>query len=313
MAGRLFGSRWWAWDRLGSTTRASSRTCPGVELGGRGGPERGAGGGDRLRSTRTRAFAALDELPPVDGVVIAAPTRLHREPGRAGSSSGAWACSARSPWPPRWRSATPSWRPGTARRRAPAGGAHRALQPRRGGHRPPTCRDPGFLEVHRLGVFVRRSLDVDVVLDLMIHDIEIAQSLVGRPVEQGGGRGRARCSPPSWTWPTPASPSRAAAWPTSRPAASPGRGSASCGSSSPRPTSPWTTPNRPWSTTAFERGTAQADRQGPRRGGEARAAPLRAGPLRRRPARGEAPPRRRGGRPGRRRHGSGHPDMHGDG
>lgn len=41
---------------------------------------------------------------------------------------------------------------------------------------------PGFLEVHRLGVFVPRSLDVDVVLDLMIHDIEIAQSLVRRPV-----------------------------------------------------------------------------------------------------------------------------------
>jgi predicted dehydrogenase len=45
-------------------------------------------------------------------------------------------------------------------------------------------RNPGFLEVHRLGVFVPRSLDVDVVLDLMIHDIEIAQSLVGKAVER---------------------------------------------------------------------------------------------------------------------------------
>ncbi len=43
---------------------------------------------------------------------------------------------------------------------------------------------PGFMEVHRLGVFVPRSLDVDVILDLMIHDIEIAQSLVRRPVEK---------------------------------------------------------------------------------------------------------------------------------
>jgi len=43
---------------------------------------------------------------------------------------------------------------------------------------------PGFIEVHRLGVFVQRSLDVDVVLDLMIHDIEIVQSLVRRPVER---------------------------------------------------------------------------------------------------------------------------------
>ena len=43
---------------------------------------------------------------------------------------------------------------------------------------------PGFLEVHRLGVFVPRSLDVDVVLDLMIHDIEMAQSLTGMTVKK---------------------------------------------------------------------------------------------------------------------------------
>ena len=44
--------------------------------------------------------------------------------------------------------------------------------------------DPQFVEVHRLGVFTRRSLDVDVVLDLMIHDLQIVRGLVGRaPVE----------------------------------------------------------------------------------------------------------------------------------
>ena len=43
---------------------------------------------------------------------------------------------------------------------------------------------PGFLEVHRLGVFTGRSLDVDVVYDLMIHDIEIAMSLVKKSVEE---------------------------------------------------------------------------------------------------------------------------------
>jgi len=43
---------------------------------------------------------------------------------------------------------------------------------------------PLFIEVHRLGVFTRRSLDVDVVLDLMIHDLQIVQALAGgRPVE----------------------------------------------------------------------------------------------------------------------------------
>jgi predicted dehydrogenase len=42
-------------------------------------------------------------------------------------------------------------------------------------------RSPGFIEVHRLGVFTTRSLDVDVVLDLMIHDLQIVSVLVGRP------------------------------------------------------------------------------------------------------------------------------------
>ncbi|MDA8024620.1 MAG: Gfo/Idh/MocA family oxidoreductase [Gammaproteobacteria bacterium] len=37
---------------------------------------------------------------------------------------------------------------------------------------------PRFIEVHRLGAFVERATDVDVVADLMIHDIDIALSLV---------------------------------------------------------------------------------------------------------------------------------------
>ena len=39
-------------------------------------------------------------------------------------------------------------------------------------------RDPKFFEIHRLGVFALRSLDIDVVLDLMIHDLDILLSLV---------------------------------------------------------------------------------------------------------------------------------------
>jgi predicted dehydrogenase len=39
-------------------------------------------------------------------------------------------------------------------------------------------RNPRFIEVHRLGTFVDRATDVDVVTDLMIHDIDIALSLV---------------------------------------------------------------------------------------------------------------------------------------
>lgn len=45
-------------------------------------------------------------------------------------------------------------------------------------------RFPLFFEIHRLSPFSPRSLDVDVVLDLMIHDIEIVLSLVGERPEE---------------------------------------------------------------------------------------------------------------------------------
>ena len=41
---------------------------------------------------------------------------------------------------------------------------------------------PLFFEVHRLGVFSPRSLDIDVVYDVMIHDLDILLALVGAPV-----------------------------------------------------------------------------------------------------------------------------------
>jgi predicted dehydrogenase len=41
---------------------------------------------------------------------------------------------------------------------------------------------PMFFEVHRLSVFTPRSLDVDVVMDLMIHDLDVVLSLVNSPI-----------------------------------------------------------------------------------------------------------------------------------
>jgi len=43
---------------------------------------------------------------------------------------------------------------------------------------------PMFFEVHRLSVFGPRALDVDVVLDLMIHDLDIVLSFVKSPVKE---------------------------------------------------------------------------------------------------------------------------------
>jgi len=47
-----------------------------------------------------------------------------------------------------------------------------------------TVRDPRFIEVHRLASFSARSLDVDVVLDLMIHDLDIVLALDGSEAVQ---------------------------------------------------------------------------------------------------------------------------------
>ena len=48
----------------------------------------------------------------------------------------------------------------------------------------PLITRPMFFEVHRLSVFTPRSLDVDVVLDLMIHDLDVVLSLVNSPVRE---------------------------------------------------------------------------------------------------------------------------------
>lgn len=41
---------------------------------------------------------------------------------------------------------------------------------------------PRYVEAERLGVFVGRSLDVDVLLDLMIHDLNLVLSFVGKNI-----------------------------------------------------------------------------------------------------------------------------------
>jgi len=43
---------------------------------------------------------------------------------------------------------------------------------------------PMFFEIHRLSVFTPRSLDVDVVLDLMIHDLDAVLSFVNSPIRE---------------------------------------------------------------------------------------------------------------------------------
>jgi predicted dehydrogenase len=47
----------------------------------------------------------------------------------------------------------------------------------------PIIKEPLYFEVHRLGVFSSRSLDIDVVYDVMIHDLDILLALANSPVE----------------------------------------------------------------------------------------------------------------------------------
>lgn len=122
----------------------------------------------------------VNALPEVDGVVVAAPTTLHREICEGLLRRGIGVLCEKP-------------------MAATVEECRAILNARDEGHAPllvghiehfnpgveaiaPMVSKPGFLEVHRLGVFTGRSRDVDVVLDLMIHDIEIAQSLVRRPI-----------------------------------------------------------------------------------------------------------------------------------
>ena len=54
---------------------------------------------------------------------------------------------------------------------------------------------PLFFEIHRMSVFTLRSLDVDVVLDLMIHDLDLVLALVDSPIASVDAVGIAVSSP----------------------------------------------------------------------------------------------------------------------
>jgi predicted dehydrogenase len=48
----------------------------------------------------------------------------------------------------------------------------------------PTLKRPMFFESHRLSIFTPRALDVDVVLDLMIHDLDVVLTFANSPVRE---------------------------------------------------------------------------------------------------------------------------------
>ncbi len=48
----------------------------------------------------------------------------------------------------------------------------------------PLVTQPMFFEIHRLSMFTPRSLDIDVVLDLMIHDLDVVLSFARSPIKE---------------------------------------------------------------------------------------------------------------------------------
>ena len=75
-----------------------------------------------------------------------------------------------------------SWPLARRRKRRASGGPRRAIQS--GLPRPPprNSADPKYIEAVRANGFTFRSMDVGVVLDLMIHDIDLVLSLVRSPL-----------------------------------------------------------------------------------------------------------------------------------
>jgi predicted dehydrogenase len=47
----------------------------------------------------------------------------------------------------------------------------------------PLVSQPRFIEIHRLGTFPERSLDIDVIFDLMIHDLDVLLAVAGSEIE----------------------------------------------------------------------------------------------------------------------------------
>ncbi|HEU4884964.1 MAG TPA: Gfo/Idh/MocA family oxidoreductase [Longimicrobium sp.] len=129
-----------------------------------------------------RAFRSRDELlESVDAAVIAVPTTVHAEVALAAIDAGVHLLIEK-PIAHTLEEAEAIVDAAAAKNLVVAtghverfNGALRACEP--------YLDDPRFIESHRLAPFNPRGTDVAVVLDLMIHDIDLVLSLAGRAVE----------------------------------------------------------------------------------------------------------------------------------
>jgi predicted dehydrogenase len=157
-------------------------SLPGAELVGVYDPRREVA--DAVAAEHgTRAFAGVEELAAaVDAMVLAVPTVLHGELGCELLGRGLHVL-VEKPLAASLEEADRLLTAAAAAGRVLAVGHteffNPAVQALLGLGVPPR-----FVEVQRLAVFTPRSLDVDVVLDLMIHDLQILHALDGSPVRE---------------------------------------------------------------------------------------------------------------------------------
>ena len=133
------------------------------------------------RTYSTCAFTSADELPSdLDAITVAVPTRSHLAVARPFLERGVGVLVEK----PMARTLDEADELLAA---AAGSGATLAV-----GHTErfnpavtaalPLVSNPRFVEIHRLGTFPERSLDIDVVFDLMIHDLDVLLATVGGDV-----------------------------------------------------------------------------------------------------------------------------------
>jgi len=143
-------------------------------------PERAA---DVAAEFGTKAFSDYTELfGKVDAVNIAAPTTLHAEIGVHCLKEGIHVL-AEKPIAHTLDAADQLIRTARENDRILQIGHLERFNPAVAALREIVTR-PRFFEAHRMGLFSPRSLDVDVILDLMIHDLDIISLLVPSSVEK---------------------------------------------------------------------------------------------------------------------------------
>lgn len=127
--------------------------------------------------------SSLEELlAESDGIVIAVPTTAHEEVALAAIQAGVHVF-VEKPLAPDVSSADRILAAARASGVIIQVGHVERFNPALVAARPHIER-PLFVESHRLAQFTRRSLDVAVVLDLMIHDVDLLCSLIAKPVAQ---------------------------------------------------------------------------------------------------------------------------------